>query len=122
MSDEGYTLEIITANQERFEIKLITAIAPMTIFELMKKIPLKSTLIVHGNRILIPVPISMRMEKPSTNILKGDITYSTLNKSLIIHLEEEKIKTPETKIGKIASLEELRRIKSGTNIIIRRKD
>lgn len=122
MSDEGYTLEIITANQERFEIKLITAIAPMTIFELMKKIPLNSTLIVHGNRILIPIPISMRIEKPSTNIFKGDITYSTLNKSLIIHLEEEKIKTPETKIGKKANLEELRKIKSGTNIIIRRKD
>lgn len=121
MSIEDYILEMITASQEKFEIKLLRAIAPLTTFEIIKKLPLKATLLVYKGKIYIPIEINVKGEKILNKALKGDVTYSSINKAIIIHLEEESVKS-ETKIGVALNIEDLSKIKSGTNIVLRRKE
>lgn len=119
---EEYILEMVTADKEIFKVKLLRAIAPLTIFEIIKKLPLKATLLVYGKKIYIPIEVSVKGERSLKRVSKGDVTYSGINKSIIIHLDDEELLKPETKIGEALNIESLSRIKSGTSIVLRRSE
>lgn len=118
---EEYILEMITGTQKTILLRLIRGIAPITISEIMKKIPLRSILLVYGGRALISIDINVRGERSVKEVLKGDITYSSINKSIIIYLEDHKPTMYETKIGNVLNTDELKHLKSGIGILLRRK-
>ncbi|MCX8205583.1 MAG: hypothetical protein N3H31_08040, partial [Candidatus Nezhaarchaeota archaeon] len=68
---EEYILEMITGPQKTILLRLIRGIAPITISEIMKKIPLRSILLVYGGRALISIDINVRGERSVKEVLKG---------------------------------------------------
>jgi hypothetical protein len=119
VEEEEGIIEILTANQERFRIKLLRAVAPFTVSQIMRKLPLKSTIIVHEGKMYIPLDVDAKMDKTVRRAVRGDVTYSTISKSMIIYMKDSEIQKPEIKLGQALDIEGLSKIKSGTSIILK---
>ncbi|MCS7368633.1 MAG: hypothetical protein NDF57_02890 [archaeon GBS-70-058] len=117
-NEEECIVEILTANQERFRIKLLRAIAPLTVSQIMRKLPLKSIIIIHEGKMYIPLDIDVKADKTVKRAVRGDVTYSTISKSMVIYMRDSEIQKPEIKLGQALDIEELSKIKSGTSIIL----
>ena len=118
---EEYKIELIT-QRKKIKARLLRSIAPITTYEIVKKLPLKTRIIKFQDQIIIPIPIEIGKEKSIKNVTKGTITYSPINRSMIIHLKTKELKTKETKIGEITELNKLDNIQSGTGITVKEQE
>jgi hypothetical protein len=119
-AEEGECIiEISTASQESFRIRLLRAVAPLTVSQIMRKLPLKSTVIIHEGKMYIPLDVDAKMDKTVKKAARGDVTYSTISKSMVIYMKDSEIQKPEIKLGQALDIDELSKMKSGTSIILR---
>jgi hypothetical protein len=116
--EEECIIEVLTASQERFRMKLLRAVAPLTVSQIMRKLPLKSTVIIHEGKMYIPLDVDAKMDKTVRKAVRGDVTYSTISKSMVIYMKDSEIQKPEIKLGQALDLEGLSKMKSGTSIIL----
>jgi hypothetical protein len=67
----------------------------------------------------IPLDVDAKMDKTVRRAVRGDVTYSTISKSMIIYMKDSEIQKPEIKLGQALDIEGLSKIKSGTSIILK---
>lgn len=116
---EKYLVKLEIPTNIEVKIELIRKNAPLTIQEILRKLPLKTRIKKYGKQIIIYFPIKFKAEKTTNNLKKGEVAYWPLSQALCIYLENMKTSSPVILIGKITEgLEHLINITSGIGVTI----
>ena len=118
---EEYLLVVEIPGKRLAKIKFIRVLAPITIQQILKKLPAPTRIIKFGKKLLMNLPLRVKIEKPSKKVEGGDVAYWPMSQALCIYLEETETPSPVVIVGKVVEgLEILREIPSGTGVTIRK--
>ncbi|MGQ4833046.1 MAG: cyclophilin-like family protein [Candidatus Asgardarchaeia archaeon] len=116
-----YEIKVTFVNIASYRFSLRRIYAPLTIGELISKLPFKGKAIfLQKKYISIPLRLRVGVEKGQLMLKKGTIGYWPMSSSLVICLEDSKFYSPVNVLGHaiddISSLRE--KFKSGTAVVI----
>lgn len=93
--------------------------APITVGEILKRLPINGRILIGKNFVQIIINIKRGVEKPVNSVEEGTIAYWPQASSICIYTNKTKTYSPVNRIGKVVTnLELLKNIKSSTRIII----
>lgn len=116
-----YKIKITFLNIASYNFILRRIYAPLTIEELISKLPFKGkAILLQKKYISIPIRLRAGVEKGQTILEKGTIGYWPMSNSLVICLEDSKFYSPVNILGNavddISNLRE--KFRSGTAVVI----
>ncbi len=85
------------------EAEFVRFFAPMTVDELVRKMPIEGFLASWDNAVYIVTEISRGAEKPTQKLKKGDIFYWPPGRVLGIAVEEHTPRVQTVKVGRLIS-------------------
>jgi len=121
MSDSLARIPIRIRVEERGEARgeLNRLTAPLTVAEILKRLPIKARVIPSMEGISILLDIRRGTEKPVTEVEAGTIAYWPRQDALCIYPKETKTYNPVNKLGVIyEGLEIFSGVRSGTRIVV----
>ncbi len=114
-------IEISVYDQKKIRAELNRLTAPLTVGEILKKIPIRGRVHKVGNALSIIVGIQKGIEKPIKNVKAGTIAYWPRGDALQIYIRDTKTQGLVNKIGEIKEgINDLLEIKSSTPIELKR--
>ncbi|MCS7385575.1 MAG: cyclophilin-like fold protein [archaeon GB-1867-005] len=118
---EEYLLDIELPGNQSAKIKLIRILAPITIQQIVKRLPISTRIVKFGKQLLINLPLKVKIDKTSKNVKAGDVAYWPISQALCIYLEETKIPSPVIIVGKVVEgMEILKQIPSGAGVTLKK--
>lgn len=114
-------IEIFIHDHKKLKAELNRLTAPLTVGEILKKLPIRGRVHKVGNVFSMIVGIKKGVEKPVKYVNSGTIAYWPRGDALQIYFRDTKTQGSVNKIGEIKeSLNGFKGIKSSSYIKIRR--
>ncbi|HID04554.1 MAG TPA: hypothetical protein EYH45_00700 [Candidatus Caldiarchaeum subterraneum] len=119
MSSVKKQVKIAVENLQEVKAELVRFYAPITVDEIIRKLPLEGFLASWENAIYITVDVERGAEKPVTKLRKGDIFYWPPGRVVGVALEEHSARTQTVKVGRcIDDVEPLKGARNGSRMRI----
>jgi len=114
-------IEISVYDQKKIRAELNRLTAPLTVGEILKKLPIRGRVHKVGNTITIIVGIHKGIEKPIKNVNAGTIAYWPRGDALQIYTKDTKTQGLVNKVGEVkGNINGLSEIRSTTPIELKR--
>ena len=123
MSDKLARIPIVISlyDQKKIRAELNRLTAPLTVEEVIKKLPIKGRAHKVSNALSIIVGIHKGFEKPVKNVNAGTIVYWPSGDAIQIYVKDTKTQGLVNKIGKVkGEINSLTGIRSSTPIELKR--
>jgi hypothetical protein len=112
-------IKIIIADVGQAEGELNRLTAPLTVGEIVKRLPISGRVITGLGLIQIIIDLKRGTEKPVTQVEAGTIAFWPQSSSICVYSINTKTYGPVNKIGKVlTNIEIFKNLKNGSRIII----
>ncbi len=112
-------VKIVVENLPEVRAELVRFYAPMTVDDIVRRLPIEGFLATWENVVYITTEIERGAEKTTTRLKRGDLFFWPPGRILGVALEEHQARTQTVKVGKaVDDVAVLRNAQNGSRMRI----